>query len=270
MVRFNLTHDSVEYVLIGSYKLINGETVWNDGPVVFAMKKGAVLLLDECDLGSPKIMAIQAVLEGKEIFIKKINGHVHPSDGFRVVATANTKGKGSLDGRFVGTQVLNEAFLDRFSVLIDQEYPQPVDELKILHTFIQNLDGEINDDLFHFTATLQLWAQNIRQAYKDERVDEVISTRRLIDILKTYRILGNQTEALKLSVARFDNTVRDSFLHFWDSAFKEIDENRKKHIRELNEKKKNTLSCYIYPYMLESIATNTEVFINQKFVVDYI
>lgn len=271
LVRVNITHDTDEFDLIGSYKLINGETVWNDGPVVVAMKKGAILLLDECDLGSPRIMAIQAVLEGKEIFIKKINTHVYPAEGFRVVATANTKGKGSMDGRFVGTQVLNEAFLDRFAILIEQEYPSTSDELKILQTYIKNTEGDLDDDMFDFTVTLQLWAENIRQAYKDNRVDEVVSTRRLVDILKTYQVLKEQDRSIALGISRFDDVIKESFMHFWTTAFTQISKQRKQILDSLKEKQKNMLSCFLYEDVLSSnIPANTEIFVNQKFVVDYI
>jgi hypothetical protein len=177
MVRVNITVETDEDDLLGGFRLINGETVWQDGPLVVAMRTGAVALIDEVDLASHKIMCLQPIMEGQPIYLKKINEVVYPADGFNIIATANTKGKGSADGRFMGTNILNEAFLDRFSATFYQEYPSTSYEAKILKK--QFATKELTED--DFVDKLVKWADVIRKSYKEGAVDEIVTTRRLIE-----------------------------------------------------------------------------------------
>jgi MoxR-like ATPase len=169
------------------------------------------LLLDECDLGSNKLLALQPVLEGKGVFLKKINKWITPKDGFNVMATANTKGKGSEDGRFIGTNILNEAFLERFAITMEQPYATAATEKKIVVNSMKKY-GEVDDD---FANNLITWAEVIRKTFYDGGVDEVISTRRLDHIVKAYAIFGNKMEAIELCVARFDDDTKESFLDLY-------------------------------------------------------
>jgi MoxR-like ATPase len=187
--------------------LVNGETFWQDGPLVVAMKTGAVALIDEVDLASHKIMCLQPIMEGQPIYLKKINEVVYPAEGFNIVATANTKGKGSADGRFMGTNILNEAFLDRFSATFYQEYPSTSSEEKILKK--QFAKYEISED--DFVSKLVKWADVIRRSFKEGAVDDIVTTRRLIDITKTFSIFNNKMKAISLCLERFDDETRDSF-----------------------------------------------------------
>jgi len=207
MVRVNITVETDEDDLLGGFRLVNGETVWQDGPLVVAMKTGAVALIDEVDLASHKIMCLQPIMEGQPIYLKKINEVVYPADGFNIVATANTKGKGSSDGRFMGTNILNEAFLDRFSATFYQEYPSVAFEEKILKK--QFAKYEISED--DFVDKLVKWADVIRRSFKEGAVDDIITTRRLIDITKTYSIFGNKMKSITLCLERFDDETRESF-----------------------------------------------------------
>jgi len=207
MVRVNITVETDEDDLLGGFRLVNGETVWQDGPLIVAMKTGALALIDEIDLASHKIMCLQPILEGQPIYLKKINQVVYPVEGFNVVATANTKGKGSADGRFMGTNILNEAFLDRFAATFYQEYPSTSSEAKILKK--QFATKEMAED--DFVEKLVKWADVIRKAFKDGAVDEIVTTRRLIDIVKTYSIFNNKMKAITMCLERFDDETRDSF-----------------------------------------------------------
>ena len=210
-VRANITVETDEDDLIGGFRLLNGETVWHDGPVVTAMKRGAVLLLDEIDLASNKIMALQPVLEGSSIYLKKIGKWVHPTKGFNVIATANTKGQGSDDGRFIGTNVLNEAFLERFPVTIEQSYPTSAMEKKILNNELGKhdlVDGE-------FSENLVKWADVIRKTFYEGGCDEIISTRRLVHIVGAFSIFSDKMKAIELTVNRFDAETKDSFLDLY-------------------------------------------------------
>jgi MoxR-like ATPase len=197
---------------VSIFRLEKGETVWKDGPVVEAMKRGAVLLLDEVDLASTKIMCLQPVLEGKAIYLKKINVLVKPTEGFTVVATANTKGRGSEDGRFMGTGILNEAFLDRFSTTFFQEYAKKDTEVKILVATCTRVG--IKPEI-EFINLLTDWAETIREAQSNGSIEDTISTRRLVNIIEAYSIFGNQGEAVKLSVERFEDETKESFLDFY-------------------------------------------------------
>ena len=206
MIRVNITIETDEDDLIGGFRLVNGDTVWHNGPVIEALERGAVLLLDEIDLASNKILCLQSVLEGKGVFLKKIGKYIHPKAGFNVIATANTKGKGSDDGRFVGTNVLNEAFLERFPVTFEQDYPVASVETKIL------LNAGADQD---FADNLVKWAGVIRKTFFDGGVDEVITTRRLVHIVQAFGIFGNRLNAIKACVNRFDDDTKQSFLDLY-------------------------------------------------------
>ena len=207
-VRANITIETDEDDLIGGFRLLNGETVWHDGPVITAMKRGAVLLLDEIDLASNKIMCLQPILEGSSIYIKKIGKWVHPKQGFTVIATANTKGQGSDDGRFIGTNVLNEAFLERFPITLDQSYPTVKMEEKILTNEFAKSDN-VESEL---VTNLVRWADVIRKTFMEGGCDEIISTRRLVHIVNAYNIFDNKMKAIELTVNRFDDETKESFL----------------------------------------------------------
>jgi len=212
LIRVNITIETDEDDLIGGFRLVNGETVWHNGPVVEALQRGAVLLLDEVDLASNKILCLQSVLEGKGIFLKKIGKYVQPKEGFNVIATANTKGKGSDDGRFIGTNVLNEAFLERFALTFEQEYPTPAVESKILIRVAASV-GKHDEE---FCNNLANWADIIRRTFKDGGIDEVISTRRLVHIMRAYAIWGDRMKAIKVCVNRFDDETKQSFIELYD------------------------------------------------------
>ncbi len=212
IIRVNITIETDEDDLIGGFRLVDGNTVWHNGPAIEALERGAVLLLDEIDLASNKIMCLQSILEGKGVFLKKTGRYVNPAVGFTVVATANTKGKGSDDGRFIGTNVLNEAFLERFALTFEQEYPTPKIEQKILEKIMQSLGG--NDE--EFCEKLASWADIIRKTFKDGGIDEVISTRRLTHIIRAYSIFGKRMKAIEVCVNRFDEETKVSFIELYD------------------------------------------------------
>ena len=208
VIRVNFTVETDEDDLIGGFRLVNGETKFFKGPVVKAMEMGAVLLLDEIDLGNPsKIMALQSILEGGGYFIKKTGEYVTPAKGFTAIATANTKGKGSDDGRFIGTNILNEAFLERFPVTVEQEYPSPAIEKKILGRVFDSLDIKDSD----FVEKLVDWADIIRKTFYDGGVDEIISTRRLVHVAKAFSIFGDRMKSINLCINRFDEDTKLSF-----------------------------------------------------------
>ena len=217
LIRVNITIETDEDDLIGGFRLVNGETVWHNGPVIESLRRGAVLLLDEIDLASNKIMCLQSILEGKGIYLKKTGEYVKPAAGFTVVATANTKGKGSDDGRFIGTNVLNEAFLERFPLTFEQEYPTEKIEVKIVS---KALDGQDDD----FAEKLVKWAQAIRKTFYDGGVDEVISTRRLVHIANAYKIFGKRDNAIQMCVNRFDTDTKQSFLELYSKIDEKIEE----------------------------------------------
>ena len=216
-VRVNITIETDEDDLIGGFRLVNGETVWQDGPVITAMSRGAVLLLDEVDLGSNKLMCLQPVLEGKAVYLKKTNRVVHPVPGFNVIATANTKGKGSDDGRFISTNVMNEAFLERFSITMEQEYPAAKVETKILNNVLQASGITATE----FVDKLVTWADVIRKSFFEGALSEIISTRRLVHICEAYAIFGeNKVKAIELCLNRFDVDTKNAFLEL----YKKVDE----------------------------------------------
>jgi len=206
LIRVNITIETDEDDLIGGFRLNDGSTVWHNGPVIEALERGAVLLLDEIDLASNKILCLQSILEGKGVFLKKIGRFVKPAAGFTIIATANTKGKGSDDGRFIGTNVLNEAFLERFPITFEQEYPSAAIENKILAN--QGCDKE-------FAENLVKWASIIRKTFFDGGVDEVITTRRLVHIVQAFNIFNNRLTAITHCVNRFDDDTKQSFLDLY-------------------------------------------------------
>ena len=212
LIRVNITIETDEDDLIGGFRLVNGETAWHNGPVVEALERGAILLLDEIDLASNKILCLQSILEGKGVFLKKIGKFVKPKSGFNVVATANTKGKGSDDGRFIGTNVLNEAFLERFPVTFEQSYPAPATEQKILEGVALDLGVEDRD----FCKRLVDWADIIRKTFYDGGIEEIISTRRLVHIIRAYSIFNDKAKAIQVCVNRFDDETKQSFLELYD------------------------------------------------------
>jgi len=219
LFRVNITTQTDEDDLLGGFRLINGETIWTDGPVVRAMKQGGILLLDEIDLASHAIMCLQPVLEGKGVFLKKIGQWVKPAPGFQIFATANTKGKGSDDGRFIGTNVLNEAFLDRFSVCYEQEYAPKSTEQKILTKAMQSLGCEDKE----FTKNLVTWADMIRKCYYEDAVDEIITTRRLVNVATAFSIFGDRAKAIEMAVTRFDDSTKEAFLTMYGKIDAKVD-----------------------------------------------
>jgi hypothetical protein len=214
LIRVNITIETDEDDLIGGFRLVNGETVWHNGPVIEALERGAVLLLDEVDLASNKILCLQSILEGKGVFLKKIGRFVKPAAGFTVVATANTKGKGSDDGRFIGTNVLNEAFLERFPVTFEQSYPAPATEQKILEGVALDLGVEDRD----FCKRLVDWADIIRKTFYDGGIEEIISTRRLVHIIRAYSIFQDKAKAIQVCTNRFDDETKQCFLELYDKV----------------------------------------------------
>jgi len=211
LFRVNITIETDEDDLIGHYALIDGKTVWQDGPVVLAMERGGTLLLDEVDLASNKIMCLQPVLEGNPLLIKKEGRIVRPKTGFTVMATANTKGKGSEDGRFIGTNILNEAFLERFPITVEQEYPSVTVEKKIINKLMTSLNC-LDEE---FSAKLVDWADLIRKTFYDGGVDEIIATRRLVHIVHAFSIFKDRMKAIAMCVARFDDQTKETFMDLY-------------------------------------------------------
>jgi MoxR-like ATPase len=211
LIRVNVTIETDEDDLLGGYRLKDGQTVWQNGPVIEAMERGALLLLDEIDLASNKIMCLQPILEGSGVYVKKINKFVKPKDGFQIIATANTKGQGSEDGKFIGTNILNEAFLERFPVTFEQKYPTMSIEKKILTNTLKAA-GKKDDQ---FIDKLVTWADVIRRTFFDGGVDEIISTRRLVHITQAYAIFDNKIKAIELCTNRFDDDTKNSFVELY-------------------------------------------------------
>jgi len=237
--RVNITVETDEDDLLGHYALIDGNTVWQDGPVVKAMERGAILLLDEIDLASSKIMCLQPVLEGKGVYLKKVNRFVSPSVGFNVLATANTKGKGSEDGRFIGTNILNEAFLERFPITVEQEYPSMSVERKILDKVFASLDITEYGD---FSEKLVTWADIIRKTFYEGGIDEIIATRRLVHIVNAYAIFSDRKKAIEMCIARFDDDTKTSFLDLYSKCDSEVvvtDEESTETVEEISVEETN-------------------------------
>lgn len=228
VIRVNFTNETCEDDLIGGLRLVNGETVFQYGPVVEAYLRGAILILDEIDVADPnRVLVLQSVLEGKPLFIKKLGKKIEPAKGFNVFATANTKGKGSEDGRFIGTNILNEAFLDRFSITIEFEYPNRRIETKILNAYAKDYGSDMvyNDEqLKEFVSNIVRWAEASRKSFKEGILDEVITTRRLISMIESYFIFNfDVTKVLNYAVSRFDDETKQALLDLYAGLDKNYD-----------------------------------------------
>ena len=215
LIRVNITVETDEDDLIGGFRLVNGQTVWHNGAVVEALERGAILLLDEIDLASNKILCLQPILEGKGLFLKKIGEYIKPANGFNVIATANTKGKGSDDGRFIGTNVLNEAFLERFPITFEQEYPTVAVEKRIMTRLCEEINIPLTGDHKEFINYLCDWSDIVRRTFNDGGVDEIISTRRLVHIMRAYQIFGDKMKAMQMCLNRFDDETKESFMQLY-------------------------------------------------------
>ena len=220
-IRVNITEETDEDDLIGGNTLIDNNIVFREGPVLTAMRTGSILLLDEVDLNATKILCLQSIMEGKPYFNKKTGEHIHPTAGFNIFATANTKGRGSDSGRFIGTKMMNEAFLERFPITLEQDYPSAAVEKKILLRNFQVL-GVNGDDAAKFTDCLVRWSEAIRKSFFEGAVDDVISTRRLVAIARAYAIFNDRLKAIKLCLARFDETSKESFTELYTKVDVEV------------------------------------------------
>ena len=229
LIRVNITIETDEDDLIGGFRLVNGETVWHNGPVIEALERGAILLLDEIDLASNKILCLQSILEGTGVFLKKIGRFVRPSAGFNVIATANTKGRGSDDGRFIGTNVLNEAFLERFPVTFEQSYPAVKTEEKLLKLHAASVN--VSDE--KFIKKLVDWADIIRKTFYDGGIEEIISTRRLVHIIRAYSIFNNKAKALQVCINRFDDDTKQSFMELYDKVDADVNFDNNESLEEV-------------------------------------
>jgi MoxR-like ATPase len=210
-IRVNISVETDEEDLIGGNTLQDGNVIYREGPVLTAMRRGAILLIDEIDRGSNKLMCLQSVLEGKAYFNKKTGEVIRPTQGFNVIATANTKGRGTEDGRFIAAQILDEAFLERFPITVEQEYPSTTVEKKIINNkmeFYGRVDVEFADKLIN-------WADIIRKTFKEGGVDEIISTRRLVNIVQAYSIFEDRVEAINYCINRFDDDTKTAFMDLW-------------------------------------------------------
>lgn len=210
-IRVNISIETDEDDLIGSNTLVDGNVVYREGPVTIAMRRGAILLLDEVDRGSNKLMCLQPVLEGKPYFNKKTGETIFPKKGFNVCATSNTKGQGTEDGRFISAQILDDAFLERFAITVEQEYPSPSVEKKLLKKKMELLDIQDED----FIEKLTTWSSIIRKTFLEGAVDEVISTRRLIHIVNAFAMFGDRLEAIEYCVSRFNTETKESFIDLY-------------------------------------------------------
>jgi len=213
-IRVNISIETDEDDLIGGNTLIDGNVVYREGPVLTAMKRGAVLILDEIDRGSNKMMCLQAILEGKPYFNKKTGETIYPKAGFNVIATANTKGRGSDDGKFMSAQILDDAFLERFAITVEQEYPSAKIEKKIVMNKMEKA-GKIDEE---FADKLTTWAEIIRKTFYDGGVDELVSTRRLEHIVNAYAMFGDRSKAIQLCVNRFDADTKAAFLDLYSKV----------------------------------------------------
>ena len=229
LIRVNITIETDEDDLIGGFRLVDGATVWHNGPVIEALERGAILLLDEIDLASNKILCLQSVLEGNGVFLKKIGRFVKPARGFNILATANTKGKGSDDGRFIGTNVLNEAFLERFPVTFEQAYPSVNNEIKLLGLHADRI-GVIDAE---FIKKLVDWADIIRKTFYDGGIEDLISTRRLVHIVRAFSIFKNKAKAIQVCINRFDDETKQSFMELYDKVDADFE------MPDTNEEKEN-------------------------------
>ena len=213
-IRVQINPETDEDDLLGGFRLINGETVFSKGPVLKAMENGAILLLDEIDRATNKIMCLQGILEGKPVLVKKTGEVVPPAEGFNVIATANTKGKGSEDGRFTAASIIDDAFLERFTISVDQQFPSLNIEKKIVLKHMAKFDAIDSD----FADKLVTWADIIRKTFYDDGVDEVISTRRLCHIVQTFSIFNKRDKAIDLCISRFDSDTKEAFLDLYSKV----------------------------------------------------
>ena len=238
LIRINVTAGTDEDDLIGSFRLIDGDTVWQDGPIVEAMVRGAIVLIDEIDMLNPnRAASLFTALEGKGVFIKKIGRLVEPKKGFNIIATANTKGKGSDDGRYMGTNVLNEAFLERFPITLEFDYTTKGNEKKILANVLKTLNYEVKGDLKQFADDLVEWAAITRKTFDEGAVDELISTRRLVHIINAFSILEKKDVAIKHCIARFDSEIRDSLFALFTKVSSGEISSEEPVVEELSEEK---------------------------------
>ena len=219
LFRVNITIETDEDDLMGGHTLQGGDIMFREGPVIKAMRKGAVLLLDEVDLGSNKLMCLQSVLEGKGYLIKKTGEWVTPAPGFTILATANTKGQGSDDGKFIGTQIMNEAMLERFAITMQQEYPPVKTEKSILAKEME-LTGAVDSD---FVEKLVDWADIIRKSYYEGAIDDVVTTRRLVHIVNAFRMFGDKMKSIEMCISRFDEETRMSILDLYTKVDDGVD-----------------------------------------------
>ena len=220
LIRVNISIETDEEDLVGGNTLLDGNVVYREGPVIMAMRRGAILLIDEIDRGSNKLMCMQSILEGKPLFNKKTGEMIYPTPGFTVVATANTKGRGTDDGRFIAAQILDEAFLERFPITVEQEYPSTTVEKKILHNKMKFFGKEDEE----FADKLISWADIIRKTFMEGGVDEIISTRRLVNIAQAYSIFNNQNDAIRYCITRFDDDTKTSFMALYEKLSRPLPE----------------------------------------------
>jgi MoxR-like ATPase len=235
LFRVNITIETDEDDLMGGHTLVNGNVVFREGPVIKAMRKGAVLLLDEVDLGSNKLMCLQSVLEGKGYLIKKTGEWVSPKEGFTILATANTKGQGSDDGKFIGTQIMNEAMLERFAITMQQEYPPVTTERSILKKEME-LSGAVDEEFCH---KLVDWADIIRKTYYEGAIDDVVTTRRLVHIVNAYRMFEDKLKSITMCISRFDEETRNSILDLYSKIDAGVDLNAENSIDETESSEYN-------------------------------
>ena len=213
-IRVNISIETDEDDLIGGNTLVDGNVVYREGPVLTAMKRGAVLILDEVDRGSNKLMCLQAVLEGKSYFNKKTGETITPANGFTIIATANTKGRGSDDGKFISAQLLDEAFLERFAITVEQEYPTMSVEKKIILNKMERA-GCVDED---FATHLVTWSDVIRKTYLEGAIDELVSTRRLEHIVNAFAVFKDKTKAITLCTNRFDEDTKQAFIDLYSKV----------------------------------------------------
>mgnify|MGYP005661020793 FL=1 len=235
LFRVNITIETDEDDLMGGHTLQNGNIIFREGPVIKAMRKGAVLLLDEVDLGSNKLMCLQSVLEGKGYLIKKTGEWVTPTPGFTIVATANTKGQGSEDGKFIGTQIMNEAMLERFAITMQQEYPPVTTERNILKKEMA-LSGEVDEE---FCKKLVDWADIIRKTYYEGAIDDVITTRRLVHIVNAYRMFNDKLKSITMCISRFDEDTRNAVLDLYSQVEEGVNPYEEKPLEENDDSEYN-------------------------------
>lgn len=230
-IRINVSLETDEDDLVGGNTLVDGNVIFREGPVITAMRQGAILLIDEIDRGSNKLMCLQGILEGKQYFIKKTGEVITPAEGFNIIATANTKGRGTEDGRFIAAQILDEAFLERFPITVEQEYPHASVERKII---INNMEKYkcFDED---FANKLVTWAEIIRKTYIDGAIDELISTRRLVHIVKAFSVFDDTTKAINLCINRFDDDTKNAFLDLYTKMTAPKEEPKEEEAKPLNE-----------------------------------